>query len=51
LIASTSEKLDAVFIWEPSTLAPLETLSGDKFLVHSNTLAVDPAGYVVGTHV
>ena len=51
LIASTSEKLDAVFIWEPSTLAPLETLSGDKFLVHSNTLAADPSGYVVGTHV
>jgi len=26
-------------------------LSGDKFLVHSNTLAVDPSGFAVGTHV
>jgi len=51
LVASTSEKSDSIIVWEPSTLAPIEIFAGDKFLVHSNTLQVDPAGYIVGTHV
>ena len=51
LVASTSDKSDSIIVWEPTTLAPIEIFSGDKFLMHQNTLAVDPTGYIVGTHV
>jgi hypothetical protein len=51
LIASTSDKCDTIFVWEPSTLAPLETFAAEKFFIHSNTLQVDAQGYLVGTHV
>lgn len=51
LFASSSAESDQVFITETHTLAILETLKGDKFLMSPNTLQVSPTGHIIGCHV
>ena len=51
LIASTSAQNSAIFVWEPATMAPLETLKSDNFFVASNTLNVQRDGHIFGSHI
>ena len=51
LIASTSTESDQILVWESQTLAPLEQLKSDKFIVGPNTLQADYKGFVVGSHI
>jgi len=51
LVASTSAENDQILLWESSTLAPLETFRSDKFYISPNTLTINPAGYVLASHM
>lgn len=51
LIASTSTESDQILVWESQTLAPLEQLKSDKFIVAPNTLQADYRGFVLGSHL
>lgn len=51
LVASTSSACDQIFVWEPATMAPLETFKSDKFLCAANTLNVQRDGHMFASHV
>lgn len=51
LIVSTSATSDQISIWEPHTLAPLETFKSDKFFAAPNTLSADRDGHITATHL
>jgi hypothetical protein len=51
LVCSTSASFDQVCVWEPGTLAPLDSFRADKFFVGPNTLAVERDGHLVGSHM
>ena len=51
LVCSTSASFDQVSVWEPGTLAPLDSFRAEKFFVGPNTLAVERDGHLVGSHI